>query len=93
MFTYAVELMEKARETYPTDERVAYKLAWALSWAAQVDADDSAYEKAIALYTEVCDSSQNDQMREDSARELMHCYNAIGRIDEALRYSKIAKVN
>ena len=92
MFTYAVELMEKARENYPTDERVAYKLAWALSWVAQTSADEKSYEKAIELYTEVCENSQNDQTRENAARELVYCYNAVGRIDEALKYSKIAKV-
>ncbi len=93
MFTYAVELMKTARENYPTDERVAYKLARALYWVAQTSADEKSYEEAIELYTEVCENSQNDQMRENAARELMYCYNAIGRIDEALKYSKISKLN
>ena len=89
MFTEAVRLMRALKEKHPCDDRVIFKLAWALRWQAHSIGDDAEiYSEAISLYLQLLQLPCNEMTRASVMHELMFCHQMVGNTDLALKYAQ-----
>ncbi|MBO5109201.1 MAG: helix-turn-helix transcriptional regulator [Clostridia bacterium] len=84
-YTEAVCILREAYVGYPGNDRLMYKLAWALR-GTKGESEDN-YEEAIHLYLKLLEISTDTQLRAMVTRDLMYCYYTKGRVDLARKYA------
>lgn len=71
---------------HPGNEKLMYKLAWALSGAIQEAPEN--YEEAVLLYLKILEISTDTEMRTRVARDLLYRYYTKREPDKALFYAR-----
>lgn len=85
-----MEAIPPLRETlirHPGNEKLMYKLAWALSGTKRESEEN--YDEAILLYHKILEISTDDEMRNTVIRDLIYRYNTKGEIEKALSYANL----
>ncbi|MBE6692441.1 MAG: helix-turn-helix domain-containing protein [Ruminococcaceae bacterium] len=78
----AIPILREMLIKHPANEKLMYKLAWALSGTKKVSEDN--YEEAIILYHKILEISTDTEMRNRVSRDLMYRYYTNGENDKAL---------
>ncbi len=82
-----VPILREMLIKHPGNEKLMYKLAWALSGTKKESAHN--YEEAILLYHKILEISTDTEMRNKVSRDLMHRYSTKEEIDTALSYANV----
>ena len=83
----AVPVLREMLIKHPGNEKLMYKLAWALSGTIKESKEN--YEEAILLYQKILEISTDTEMRNIVSRDLMYRYSTKGEIDKALSYANV----
>ena len=83
----AISILREMLIKHPGNEKLMYKLAWALSGTKKESEDN--YEEAISLYHKILEISTDTEMRNKVSRDLMYRYVTKENIDQALSYANI----
>lgn len=78
----AIPILREMLIKHPANEKLMYKLAWALSGTKKESEDN--YEEAIVLYHKILEISTDTEMRNRVSRDLMYRYYTKGEKDKAL---------
>lgn len=78
----AIPILREMLIKHPANEKLMYKLAWALSGTKKESEDN--YEEAIVLYHKILEISTDTEMRNRVSRDLMYRYYTKGENDKAL---------
>ena len=81
----AVQLLRERLIMHPGNEKLMYKLAWALSGTKKESPDN--YEEAILLYLKILEISSDAEMRARVSRDLMYRYSTKEELDKACYYA------
>ena len=71
-YAQAIPLLREMLIKHPSNEKLMYKLAWALSGTSRESPDN--YEEAILLYLKLLEISTDTEMRVRVSRDLMYRY-------------------
>lgn len=72
---------------HPGNEKLMYKLAWALSGTKRESEEN--YDEAILLYHKILEISADAEMRNTVIRDLIYRYCTKGEIEKALSYANL----
>ena len=86
-YVHAIPLLREMLIKYPGNEKLMYKLAWALSGTLNESPEN--YEEAILLYLRLLDISTNSEMRARVSRDLMYRYHTIENYEKASYYADL----
>lgn len=81
----AIPVLREMLIKHPGNEKLMYKLAWALSGTVSESMDN--YDEAILLYHKILEISTDTEMRNTVARDLMYRYYTKGDIEKALYFA------
>ncbi len=81
----AIPVLRKALIKHPGNEKLMYKLAWALSGTKRESENN--YEEAILLYHKLLEISTDTEMRSRVTRDLMYRYSTKEEPDKALSFA------
>lgn len=85
-YAEAVCILRDACVSYPGNDSILYKLAWALR-GTKSDSEEN-YEEALHLYLKLLEISTDTELRAKATRDLMYCYYTKGRTDLAIKYAE-----
>lgn len=85
-YAEAVCILREAYVSYPGNDSIMYKLAWALR-GTKCDSEEN-YEEAVHLYLKLLEISTDAELRAKATRDLMYCYYTKGRTDLARKYAE-----
>ncbi len=85
-YIQAIPLLREMLVRYPGNEKLMYKLAWALSGTIRESPEN--YEEAILLYLKILEISTDTEMRIRVTRDLIYRYYTKGESDKALFYAR-----
>ncbi len=85
-YTQAVPTLRKALVRHPSNEKLMYMLAWALSGTIRESPDN--YEEAVLLYLKILEISTDTEMRTRVTRDLVYRYYTKRDLDRALFYAR-----
>lgn len=71
----AISVLREMLIKHPGNEKLMYKLAWALSGTKKESADN--YKEAILLYHKILEISTDTEMRNKVSRDLLYRYSTI----------------
>ena len=83
----AVPVLREMLIKHPGNEKLMYKLAWALSGTIKESKEN--YEEAILLYQKILEISTDTEMRNKVSRDLMYRYSTKEEKDKALSYANV----
>lgn len=83
----AVSFLREAILKYPGNDRIMYKLAWALSGTLHESPEN--YDEAILLYHKILDVSTDTEIRAKATRDLMYRYYTKGNIAAARSFAEL----
>lgn len=86
-YMQAVPLLREMLVKHPGNEKLMYKLAWALSGTIRESPDN--YEEAILLYLKILEISTDTEMRIRVARDLIYRYSTKEDHESALYYASL----
>lgn len=81
----AVAVLENALVKYPGNDKLMYRLAWALTGTIKEQADN--LDEAIILYLKILEISTDTVLRAKTTRDLIYRYYTKGKKDVALDYA------
>lgn len=84
-YNQAVPILREMLVKHPGNEKLMYKLAWALSGTLKESPDQ--YEEAILLYLRLLEISSDAEMRAMVSRDLMYRYSTKENYEQALYYA------
>lgn len=84
-YAHAIPLLREALVKYPGNEKLMYKLAWALSGTVSEAPDN--YEEAILLYLRLLEISTDVGMRARVSRDLVYRYYTTENYEKASYYA------
>ncbi len=85
-YAQAIPIVREMLIQHPANEKLMYKLAWALSGTLNESPDN--YDEAILLYLKILEISKNTEMRITVTRDLVYRYSTKGDYEKALHYAK-----
>jgi transcriptional regulator with XRE-family HTH domain len=83
----AIPMLREILIKHPGNEKLMYKLAWALSGTIKESKEN--YEEAILLYQKILEISTDTEMRNKVSRDLMYRYSTKEEKDKALSYANV----
>jgi transcriptional regulator with XRE-family HTH domain len=83
----AIPMLREILIKHPGNEKLMYKLAWALSGTIKESKEN--YEEAILLYQKILEISTDTEMRNKVSRDLMYRYSTKEEKDKALSYENV----
>ena len=86
-YTGAIPLLREMLVKHPGNEKLMYKLAWALSGTIQEAPDN--YEEAILLYLRILEISTDTEMRTRVSRDLVYRYYTKQNYEKASYYANL----
>ena len=86
-YTGAIPLLREMLVKHPGNEKLMYKLAWALSGTIRESPDN--YEEAILLYLRILDISTDTEMRTRVSRDLVYRYYTKQNYEKASYYANL----
>lgn len=81
----AIPILREMLIKYPGNEKLMYKLAWALSGTKRES--EANYDEAVLLYHKILEISTDAEMRNTVIRDLMYRCITKGEIEKALSYA------
>lgn len=84
-YIQAIPILREMLVKHPGNEKLMYKLAWALS-GTKVKSPDN-YEEAIHLYMKILEISTDTVMRTKVTRDLMYRYSTKEDYEKAIKYA------
>lgn len=85
LYLEAIPVLREMLIKHPSNEKLMYNLAWALSGTEKEYKEN--YEEAILIYHKILEISIDTEMRNKVSRDLMYRYYTIGNIEKALYYA------
>lgn len=86
-YIQAIPILREMLIRHPGNEKLMYKLAWALSGTLRESPDN--YEEAILLYLKLLEISTDTEMRTKVARDLMYRYYTKADYEKASYYANL----
>ena len=83
----AIPLLREMLVKHPGNEKLMYKLAWALSGTIRESPDN--YEESILLYLRILETSTDTEMRTRVSRDLMYRYYTRQNYEKASYYANL----